>query len=70
MSETKVIIATIVLMTIVSYPMGYFTSLYIAQEGTQLAKVLHLSFIVLFFTSFYASIKNKMMDILKGQLDD
>ncbi len=70
MSETKVILATIVLMTVISYPVGYLISIYIAQEETQLAKVLHLSFIVLFFTSFYASIKNKMMEILKGQPDD
>jgi hypothetical protein len=68
-SESKVIIITIIIMTIISYPLGYFTSLYFGEE-TQLSKVIHLSFIVLFFTSFYASIKNYMMKILKGELDD
>jgi|GEM_PF-840691 hypothetical protein len=69
MNESKVIMITIVLMTAISYPLGYFSSLYFGEE-TQLAKVIHLSFIVLFFTSFYASIKNFMMKILKGQLDN
>jgi len=69
MSETKIIIITIVLMTVVSYPLGYLTSLYFGVE-TQLAKVVHLSFIVLFFTSFYAFIKGYMMKIFDGKLDD
>ena len=69
MSESKVIIVTIVLITLISYPLGYFVSLYFGEE-TQLARVIHLSFIVLFFTSFYASLKQLMMKFLKGIIDD
>jgi hypothetical protein len=69
MSESKVIVITIVIMCAFSYPMGYYASVYFGEE-TQLAKVIHLSFIVLFFTSFYASIKNYFMKILKGEQDD
>jgi hypothetical protein len=69
MSESKIIIITIILMVAFSYPMGYWVSLYF-EENLQLSKVIHLSFIVLFFTSFYASIKNIVMKVLKGELDD
>jgi hypothetical protein len=54
---------------LISYPLGYFVSLYFGEE-TQLARVIHLSFIVLFFTSFYASLKQLMMKFLKGIIDD
>jgi hypothetical protein len=69
MSETKVILITILLMSAISYPLGYLASLYFT-EGSQLAKVIHLSFVVLFFTSFYAVFKRNMMKYLNGKYDE
>lgn len=69
MSESRVIIITVILMLAFSYPAGYAAKLYFGAE-TLLGKVVHLSFVVIFFTSFYAVIKNKMMKVLKGKYDE
>ena len=59
LNETQIIIITIITMSAVSYIIGYFLSLYF--NNTQLGKVVHLSFIVLFFTNFYAYTKSKLI---------
>lgn len=69
MSETKVILITISIMTLIAYFIGYGAALYFGPE-TLLGKIIHLSFIILFFTSFYSSVKNHMMKLLKGKYDD